>query len=476
MNFRSGGFLCAIFLTTFAYAQPQDGSWSLQECVDHALENNIQIRTSALQAEIDKNNLEAARWNYAPGVSASGNVGWNFGLNIDPVTNQISRTSRNTASARVSANWLVFDGGRLYNTIARNNLNYMARLMDLEDVKNDVRLNVASAYLQVMLNREILEVARQQKRISQLQVDQTRKLVEAGSLPMGDLLQFEAQLARDEQNLISSENAVLISKLNLANILQLEDPAAFEIDSPELRMPDEAVIARGPQSIFQVAMDQQPDIEAAQTRIDANEEGVDIAQSSYYPSLSFTGSIGSNYSDQILEPTDFRTVNQPIGVTESNENVFPLQPSLVPQDFVQTPFFQQIEDNVNEFVGINLSVPIFNRMQVKNQVQNARVNLELSKLQLENTKNQLRQTIYQAHADAKASFNTFLAAEKAVESSQASFEYAEDRYEVGAINQFDFENAKNNLAAARSEMLRAKYDYFFKIKVLEFYLTNQVSL
>lgn len=460
-------------------AQPvEQKSWTLEECVRYALENNIQVKGSALQAQVGQNNLETAKWDYAPDLNGRASYGWNFGLNIDPVTNQISQSSRQTGSFQLSSNWVLYNGGRLYNTIARNNHEYLASLYDLEDVKNDISLNVAGAYLEVLLNKEIFLVAQEQARVTQLQVDRTSKLVKAGSLPQGDLYQLQAQLARDEQNRIGAQNAVLLSKLALANLLQLENPDNFEIADPEIAVPDAALIALSPGDIFATAVTNQPAVKAATTRIEGSEEGIDISQSGYLPTLSLTGAVSTSYSDQILVPGGVTQVAVPVPTYDENGDVFftSVNQTIPVGEFSQKNFSDQIDDNINEYVGINLSVPLFNKMRVKNNVQNSRIAFEQARLSLEAEKNALRQTIYKAHADARASYNSYLAAQKAVEASEESFGYAQQRFQVGSLNQFDYENAKNSLAAAKSDQARAKYNYIFSMKVLEFYLTNQVKL
>ncbi len=468
------------FFFIFLSAEAQESTkkiWTIDECINYALENNIQIRQAALQMGISKNNLQTAQWDYAPNLNFNSNYGWNFGLNIDPVTNEISQSQRQTASLSLSSNWVLYSGGRKYNGITLNNLNYLASMYDLEDIKNDISLNVAGFYLQILLNKEILVVAREQQRITDLQVKRMQKLVDAGARPMGDQLQLQAQLARDEQNVITAENALNISKLQLANLLQLQDPDEFSIANPEMEIPEAALVARDPEGIYLTALEQQPSIKGAETRLKSSEENMQIARGGALPTLSINGQIGTSYSDQIQEAASTTTVNVPIPTYDQNGNVvFIPRTQIIPDDFSDKPLGNQLNDNLNEYVGISLSVPIFNRFTVHNSYQNAQINKEISELQLEQEKNTLKQTIYQAHADAKASYNSYLAAEKAVESGEESFKYSSQRFEVGALNQFDFENAKNSLAVAKSEMIRAKYDYIFKIQVLEFYLTNQVKL
>jgi outer membrane protein len=444
-------YFSVLLLLVYGSVIGQAKQWTIDECVAYAVENNIQVRQSELQAKISHNSSSQANWDYLPGVSAGTGYGLNNGLNIDPVTNQIASISRQTVSANIGASWVVYDGGRKYNSIAQNNYAYMTSLYDLESMKNDIRLNVASAFLQVLLNKEILAVAREQERVTQLQVNRMQKLVDAGSNPKGDLLQLEAQLIRDRQSTVAADNNVNISKIQLANLLQLQDPTDLDISDPNLGAPEASLIARGPEGILATALQNQPSVKSAESGILSSKEGLEVSKSAYLPTLSVNGQISTSYSDQFLE------VNQTTG------------------EFTTVPFDQQFNDNINKFVGVNLSIPIFNNSQ-RYQVRNAKLNLELAELNLEQTKNTLRQTIYQAHADAKASYNSYLAAEKSKEASEEAFKYSQERYNVGALNQFDYENSKNSLAAAVSEMARAKYDYIFKVKVLEFYLTNQVKL
>lgn len=478
MKFHFCFIFCLSLLFLSAGAQPSSAKrWTIDECVAYAIENNVQIKQAALQVEINKNNLESAKWDYAPNLNLNSNYGWNFGLNIDPVTNQISQNQRTTGNVTLSSNWVLYRGGRKYNGIAQSNLDYLAGMYSLEGVKNDIRLNVAGFYLQILLNQEILAVAVEQERVTQLQVDRMKKMVDVGASPRGDQLQLEAQLARDHQNVITAENSLNIGKLQLANLLQLENPDEFSIANPELALPAAALIAKGAMVVYQSALENQPSIKSAEMNLQSSEKAVQVSKGGALPTLSLNGQLGTSYSDLIQQPTSTTTVQSAGFVVDNNgvANVV-IFPETFPSDFEDKPLGDQLGDNLNEYVGFSLNVPLFNRMTVRNSYQNAQINKDISRLQLESEKINLRQTIYQAHADAKASYNSYLAAQKAVESSEESFKYSKQRFEVGALNQFDFENAKNGLAISQSEMIRSKYDYIFKIKVLEFYLTNQVKL
>ena len=471
-------FALVAFFGLGAIAQSPGKVWGIEECVNYALENNIQIQQSQLQVEISKNNQQQSKANLAPNLNFNSNYGWNFGLNIDPVTNEISQSRRQTASFGLSSNVTLFSGLRQHYSIARSNLEYLAALYDLEDMEYNISLNVTAGYLQILLNKEILNVAREQQRVSKLQLDRMTKLVEAGANPKGDQMQLEAQWARDGQDLISAENALVISKLQLANLLQLENPDEFEIQEPEIELPGAELVARSAESIYATALDKQPSIKGAETRVESSEKNLAVTKAGAYPTLSLVGQVGTSYSDQILEPAGTETITLPQPVYDPNGNVtfVPFEQTVPIGPYTDKLFGAQVGDNLNEYVGLQLNVPIFNGLSVSKNKQNAEINAEISRLQLEQEKNNLRQEVYQAHADAKASYNSYLAAKAAVDAGTESFKYSRERFEVGALNQFDFENDKNSLARAMSEMLRAKYDYIFKIKVLEFYLTNQVKL
>lgn len=454
----------------------QDKVWTLDECVTYAVENNIQVRQSLLQTRISKNNQEDGWLDYTPSLSAGFGYNWNTGLNVDPVTNVISESQRQTGSFSVGSSWVVYSGGRKYSTIARNNLNYLSSLYDLEDIRNDISLNVASAFLQILLNNEINNVAQEQERVTQLQVNRMQKLVDAGANPRGDLLQLEAQLARDQQNAIATGNNVNLSKIQLGNLLQLENPDQVDVAAPGLNLPDPRLLARSADGIYQTALEGQPDIKSAELQLESSEENVRISRSAFLPTVSLSAQISTSYSNLIRQATGTTQFVPPIGIVpNTGDTVFSLFSQVGATGFEDKSFGDQFNDNINEFVGISVSIPL-DFWRTSNSYQNAKLTREQSALNLELQKNTLRQTIYQAHADARASYNSYLAAEKSVESSEESYKYAEERFNVGALNQFDYENAKNSLAIAKSEMIRAKYDYIFKIKVLEFYLTNQVKL
>lgn len=448
--------------------------WNLKTCIDTALENNIQIQQTEIQAEISENSIDAGWGGLFPSVNASAGYNWNFGLNIDPVTNIASRADRQTNSLSLNASWTLFNGMQNFNNLAQARLDRMSRVYQVEDMKNNTSLTVASQYVQILLNKEILKIAEEQLRVTNLQVNRMQQLVDAGAQPKGSLYDIEAQKARDYQSLVTAQNNLAISKLVLAQTLQLKKTEGFDIMPYQVADPDASLLSMTPEAIYKAALDNQPSVKASELNYNSAMKSVEIAKGAAWPSLSLFASVATNYSDQVLNFTTGTRAPQPIGVTASGEVVNDFGGPTFASDGVK-PFADQYSDNINEFIGLSLSVPIWTGFQLKNGIRNAKLNQEQSKLQLEDTKNQLRQTIERAYTDAKAALETFASSKSSVRANEEAFKYAEVRYENGAINQFDYENARNGLTSARAQLAQARYDYVFRIKSLEFYLTGSIQ-
>jgi len=464
---------CGLFLLNFSLLHGQK-QWTLAECIDTALERNIQLKQSALQIELTENTQEQRVAGLFPTVNGSAGYGWNFGLNIDPVTNLASRDNRQTNNLSLNAQWTLFDGLQNVNSLAQSRIDHAAQLYQLEDVRNNTALNVASLYLQVLLNTEILRIAEEQEKLSEVQVRRTADLVETGSLPKGNLYDNEAQLARDHQSSVSAKNQLNISKLRLAQAMQMNRAQELEVAPVPDISPDAGIIALGPDRIYESALQNQPNIKSRELQLESADKGVSVSRGSGWPTLSLVGSIGTNYSNQVRS---FSVIDQPpslIGATESGENVFNFGSATFESGDVK-PFWDQYQDNVNEFVGLNLQIPIFSGLQIRNGIRSAQISRTQAELNLTNERNTLRQTIQQAHADALAAYETFQATERSVEAGAESFEYARVRYENGVINFFEYENARNRLTSAKAQLAQARYDWIFRVKTLEFYLNGSLQ-
>ena len=423
---------------------------------------------------------DAATANLFPNLNFNGGYFWQFGQSIDPITNTRRAGNRQTSSITLSSNWVLFDGLQNIKRIRQTKLDHLASVYNLEAIKNNISLNIASAYLQVLLNKQISEVAENQLKISENQTNRSKKLYESGSIPKGEYLQVQAQMARDEQSVIAAKNNVDISTLQLIQLLQLQSYDGFDIVMPDLSNPDNALLNYTPTEIYDVALGNQPSIKSSEVMVESAEKQLQMSKGQYSPTISLQAQVNSNASQDRFRATGTSYSTSPIGtVGDANPDptavVYSL-PYLTATGYEDYPFFDQFGDNLNQFVGVNIQVPIFNRFQVRNDIRNSKIQLDRAMVDLELSKNDLRQTIERAYTDAYASLKTFRASETSLEANGENWKYAQKRFEQGAMNQFEYENTRNQYLNATAEMLQSKYDYIFKIKVLEFYLTNNITL
>lgn len=450
--------------------------WGLEDCISYALENNIQVQQSEISQQISQQDVKASKYNLLPDLNGFASHGWNFGQSIDPFTNQFATTRVRNNSFSLSTNFTIFNGFRKYNTIKRNNAQLKAAGYDLERMKNDISLNVANAYLRILFNKEVVKNANNQLNVTQIQIDRISKQVEAGSLPEGALKDIEAQKSTEELQKVNAENDLRLSKINLAQLLRLENVEEFEVGSPDLSSFQEVSRLISTSALYATALEVMPQVKSAEYNLYSAEKSTAIARSAYYPSLSFRGSLGSGFSgnnrefagnsDTLILPTgDFTEIG--------NESV--LRETFIPI-FDDKSFGDQLGDNFNRSISFSLSIPLFNGMTSRTNVQRAKLQFRNAELALENVKIQLRQDIETAHNDAVAALKRYQAAEKSVSALEISFKYIEKRFNVGLINSFEFNNEKNRLNNARSELLQAKYNYIFSTKVLDFYQGKALTL
>ena len=472
-----------ILLFTFALTsgQAQDEKWSLRQCIDYALENNIQIQQSALNyelAEIDKTQNVAGAF---PSINASGSHGYNWGQTIDPFTNQFAtdRIRSNNFNARTSLT--IFNGFQRLNSIKQANIDMDARNADLQKMKNDISLNVANAYLNILFNMEFLAVAEYNLENTSAQLERTRKLVNAGSLPEGDLLQLEAQQATDSASLITSQNNLRLSYLNLAQLLQLEPEESrnFEIERPDENLAEETEVTADLETVLSKAVNTLPEVKGAQANLVSAETGLSISQGQMSPNLSVSYSIGSGYSGAnnvpIGDPVNLGQV--PIGVVQgTGSTVLSIDEQTTYEEFDTKPFNDQISDNFNQSLFFSLSIPIFNGLSTHSNIQRSQINVQNAKLQLELTKNQLKQNVQSDYFDMLAAMENYRAAQQSVNAQQKAFDYASVRYEAGVINTVEYTNARILLDNARADLIRNKFDFIFKAKVIDFYTGKPIVL
>lgn len=447
--------------------------FTLEQCIDQAWSNNLQLQQQKLSVDLAEQNLLQSQASRFPNLNASASHSYNFGRTVDPFTNDFATETVQSNNFSLSSGLNLFSGFQVHNTVKQNRTDLEAGKLDLEASYNDVALLVASAYLQILFNLELLENAVNQAEITRLQVERTTKLVDAGTLPRGSLFTIQAQLATEELQVVNAENQLDLAYLNLKQLLFLPEDAEFSIAVPELEMNVDEDTSNSPMQVYNVAVQEQPQIRSAELRIYSAEKGLAVAKGSISPSLSMRGSIGTGYSGASLEITDVIMADpEVIGLTASGEQVF--GPTFEYQSRIK-PFNDQLSDNLNRSLGFFLSIPVFNNFQVKTNISRSRINLENAKLQNQIVREQLFQTIQQAHADATAALKRYTATEKNVMALQESFRYTEQRFNVGMVNSLEYNDAKNRLSTAESELLQSKYEFIFRAKILDFYMGEPLS-
>lgn len=472
-----------------ALAQPAAAGapFTLQSAVNYALEHNLGVRQSQLNSELSNVTQRAGRGALLPTANLSGSQTWNYGTGLDPLTNDfVSQTIRSNNFSAFSQVTL-FSGFQLRNTVKRNALDYQASLNDVEKARNDLSLNVASAYLQLLLSEELIRNNQVRLNSTQQQVERTRKLLKAGSVAESNLLDSQAQLASDELSVITAQNQRDLARLALVQLLNLDaaGAVAFRIDTPQLPDPDdEATYDAEPGTIYETALGLQPDIKAADLRVRSAQLGVDVAKGAYLPRLTLAAGLFTGFSSSRLarvfngDSTEVVRVpvfqDLPTGPVPSNYVL--LQPSQAIPELLPSQFANQIKDNIGRQLQFNLNIPILNGFQARTTVQRAQVNAQQAELQAEQIRLTLRQNIQQAAADALAAQRQFTSSKRQVEALSAAYRNAEIRFNNGLLNGTEFNIAKNNLAGAESTMIQNKYQFIFRRKVLDFYQGRPLTL
>lgn len=445
---KSYRIVIVTFLVGFS-SLAQSKKWTLRECINHAIINNISVK----QSELDLQNSQIAKkdaiGNFMPGISASASHSWNIGLNQNITTGLLQNQTTQFTSVGLSANVDIFRGLQNVNQLRKSNLSLIASQYQLTKMQEDIALNVANAYLQILFNKENLKVQKEQKSLSEKQLARTTQLVEAGNVPKGDLLDVQATLASNNQKVIAAENSVLLSKLSLAQLLQLDDFKNFDISNDDVPSMLSSILNETSEAIIAKAKESRTELKIAQANIELAKKDIQIARGAYLPSLvgfySFT--TRASNSDGIL----FDSNNVPIGIKGPD------------------PIFDQFDRNKGQNFGLQLTVPIFNGFATRNNVERSKVAFERTKLNFKQQELDLERNVFTAYTDTKAAKESFEAATASLTSRKLAFEYAKERYEIGLMNVFDYNQAQTALANAESEVLRTKYDYIFRIKILEFY-------
>lgn len=473
--------LFLLFSVNWAIGQStNDGKiWTLEECVNYARENNLTIRNSQLTQLQNEIAVKQSKFARLPNLSAGGSLGKSFGRTINPSTNAFVSRAFLSGNLSANANVTLYQGGILQNTIKQNELNLQASAYDLEKAKNDIGLNVATNFLNVLLNREQLENAKFQLEVTSTQLERTKKLVKAGQDPLARQLDLESQLASNEVQVVNAENALSGAMLALKQAMQMSADEVLDISVPEIEVRDANMTVNAPSRIYDIAVQNQPEVKSAELGIRSSTLGEEIAKGAFLPSLSLSGNLRSNYSDQEFTAIGTEVINldqRQIGlVSGTNQPVFS-NPTGISAITEKTGVGTQLDQNFGQSVSLNLNIPIFNRLSNTSNLQRAQITKQRAEITTQNVKNQLRQSIETAYNNATASLKSHEASVKRVAALEESFRAADQRYNVGSANFVDYQVASNNLFAAKTDLVRAKYEYIFRVKILDFYLGNPITL
>ncbi|MEI8271643.1 MAG: TolC family protein [Paludibacter sp.] len=420
----------ALLITGLLKAQKP---WTLQQCVDTALANNRTVKQQALAKKNKDIAYEQARKNLLPNLNASASQNWNFGRSLS-VDNTYKSSNSSQSSFSISSGLTLFDGMKMKYSIDASKADMLAANADLEKIKQDITMNVALGFMQILLNKELLQIAEVQLGLTRTKIEQRKGLVAAGKLAEGELLDLQAQEANEEMSRLQADNTLKLSLLDLAQYLEIDNFEKMDVVAPAALSESEMQFLTA-DAVFQSALTHRPEIKGAEYRLKSSEYNVLIAKGNYYPSLSLGANYGTGYYNLSSIPNN--------------------------------SFGQQLNDNMSAQIGLNLRIPIFNKFEVRNGVRSAELGVKSSKISMDNAKLELKKSIQQAYYNALGAKSRWDAAQKSEVASREAYRFTNQKYEGGKATLYELYQAKSNLTQVLSEGAQAKYQYFFRVKMLE---------
>ncbi len=476
MKYIVNTLLVWLLLATTAYAQD---TWSLERCIRYAQENNITVQQAEASVKISLLAQQQAKASRLPNVSASADLGKQFGRTIDPTTNQFSTTSTGYNSVGLNAGISLFNGGQIHHAVKQAGWDVQAATADAAQTTNNLALQVARAYLNILLANEQLKSAQRRVVQSQEQLNLTQKLIDAGTTPAAEKYNYIAQIARDEQSVITAQNNYDLGYLSLKQLMQLDPDFDLRIEQPTITIPAEVTLpaASAGTDLYNVATTTQPIIQAADFRIKSAEEGISIARSAYYPSISAFANLSSNYSSQFVtitpygdpvpgEPQTIFIDGQPVEISTAQR----------PYTVNKVPYFDQLDQNFGQGVGVSIRVPIYQNGRTRLSVERARLNVLTAQMQSTQARQQLKNDVQTAIANTYASRQQLDAAQKTYDATNTAFQNMGKRLSLGAVNTFELTTSKINLDISENDLILAKYTYVFNLKILDFYQGKTLNL
>lgn len=469
----------SLFIAGAVQAQEQDSLWTLQRSVEYAVSNNIDIQQSVLNERLARLQLQQSQLSQLPNASLSGNYGRSFGRSIDPTSNQFISSGYNFAGLNGNVDVLLFGWFQKRYNIDRNKSLMKAATADLDQLKDDVSLNVATAFLRVLLANEQIGIAKSQLGFSIKQKEQTEAFVQVGRAPELDLAQMQSQVATDSSNYYSALASYNQSVLDMKALMNFEIAAPYVAQAPNVDVvPVTELMGLKPEQIYLIAQDHFGSIKSGQYKYDAAKKAVNVTRAGLLPQLSLGGQFGTNYSSALKEVTSFSiTGSQPTGdFVNIDGTAYDVRTVSYTTTTKTTPFGKQFNNNFRQTVALSLSIPLFNGWSGRTQLAQNKIDQESKNLSLKQTKLKLKQDVYKAYYDAMAALQKYYAASSAADASDRAFKFAEKRYELGLMNALELLTTQNNGFKAKSEAASAKYDLIFKLKVIDYYMGKELKL
>lgn len=461
----------SLFLLSFLFlAGKSQSGWDLQACIDYALKHNIGLTQNALNNEINKNNATQSKASVLPSINAGASHVYNFGQTIDRFTNTFANTQVLSQNFYLTGSVVLWSGLSQYNNIKANEYTYLSGVERLKQQQNDLSLNVANAYIGVIFSDELLKIAQNQYSVTLEQLDRTSKLVAAGASAKSNEYDIKAQLANELVNVTTAENNYQISMLSLKQLMNLDSVTNFSIARPEISINEAQLLEDNSQYVYEAALKTQPIIKSGDYNIKSSERVLRANRGRISPTLTFNASMGTGTSGLAKDVIGYNyNTNQRQYVGTVDGTTTSVYAPVVEVLTRNKPLSEQFKDNINKSLGFTLNIPLYNGLQTHTAVKNAKIAALNAKLSQDLNKQNLYKNIVQAQTNAKAALNKYNASKLSVEAASQSFTFAQQKFNAGVISAFDFSNSKNRLFAAESNLLQAKYDYVFKLKVLDYY-------
>jgi outer membrane protein len=454
-------------------------NWTLQEAIDFAIKHNISIKQNEINQRLALLTLRQSQYAQIPSLNVSPTYGISKGRSVDPTTNQFVVGSYSFLSTGANSNVLLFGWFQQRNTIARNQLSYEAAKEDLNQLKNDVSLNIATGFLRVLMAREQIVVNEKQVALSLAQLQQTQKFASVGRLPELNVAQLEAQLASDSSALIAALSDYNASILDIKALLNLDFDQAFEAVIPNLPIEERISLqSLSPEYVYSEAIKNIPSVKSNELKLKSAKRSWDAARGGLLPQLSIGGQLGSNWTSTYKQ-FDGYSVNGTSAtgtfVEVGGQQYDVLQPNIIPR-YSSPKMFTQLENNFRQTISATLNIPLFNGWQSQFQVRQAKLNIQTQELNKYQNELKIKQDVYKAHNDATNAIQKYYAAKRSQEAAQRAYDFAVKRYELGLTNTVEYLSTQNNLYKSEGTLLNSKYDLIFKLKVIDYYLGRQLTL